>query len=98
MKYLTAIPKTARRITTVIAAASAAGLIAASVAFAAGSSGALLAPGTARPPAAGPGRPATPRGRRRPPYAASSVEPCSHPGPVSRDATPLQAGGGPRNG
>jgi Protein of unknown function (DUF4232) len=49
MKYLPAIPSTARRITAVIAAASAAGLIAAS---AAGSSGAVLASDTARTTAA----------------------------------------------
>ena len=42
MKYLPTIPRTARRITAVIAAASAAGLIAASAAVAAGSSGAVL--------------------------------------------------------
>ena len=47
MKYLPAIPKTARRITAVIAAASAAGLIAAA-ASAAGSSGAVLASDSAR--------------------------------------------------
>ena len=47
MKYLSTIPKTARRITTVIAAASAAGLIAAA-ASAAGSSGAVLASDSAR--------------------------------------------------
>jgi hypothetical protein len=48
MKYLSSIPKTARRITAVIAAASAAGLIAATAASAAGSSGAVLASDTAR--------------------------------------------------
>jgi hypothetical protein len=42
MKYLTMIPKTARRAAAVIAAASAAGLIATSAAVAAGSSGAAL--------------------------------------------------------
>ena len=47
MKYLPTIPRTARRITAVIAAASAAGLIAAS-ASAAASSGAVLASDTAR--------------------------------------------------
>jgi hypothetical protein len=47
MKYLPTIPKTARRITAVIAAASAAGLIA-TAASAAGSSGAVLASDTAR--------------------------------------------------
>jgi len=46
MKYLTMIPKTARRAAAVIAAASAAGLIAASAAVAAGSSGAVLAADT----------------------------------------------------
>src|ERR1700759_946423 len=48
MKYLTMIPKTARRAAAVIAAASAAGLIATSAAVAAGSSGAGLAAGTSR--------------------------------------------------
>ena len=48
MKFLPTIPKTARRITAVIAAASAAGLIAATAASAAGSSGAVLASDTAR--------------------------------------------------
>jgi uncharacterized protein DUF4232 len=47
MKYLSTIPKTARRITAVIAAASAAGLIAATAASA-GSPGAVLASDTAR--------------------------------------------------
>jgi len=47
MKYFSTIPKAARRITTVIAAASAAGLIAVT-ASAAGSSGAVLASDTAR--------------------------------------------------
>jgi Protein of unknown function (DUF4232) len=51
MKYLSTIPKTARQITTVIAAASAAGLIAV-CASAAGSSGAVLASGTVRTAAA----------------------------------------------
>ena len=51
MKYLSTIPKAARRITTVIAAASAAGLIAVT-ASAAGSSGAVLASDTARTTAA----------------------------------------------
>jgi hypothetical protein len=46
MKYLSTIPKTARRVTAVIAAA--AGLIAATAAFAAGSPGAALASDTAR--------------------------------------------------
>jgi hypothetical protein len=46
MKYLTMIPKTARRAAAVIAAASAAGLIATSAAVAAGSSGAVLAADT----------------------------------------------------
>jgi len=46
MKYLTTIPKTARRAAAVIAAASAAGLIAASAAVAAGSSGAVLTANT----------------------------------------------------
>jgi len=48
MKYLTTIPKISRRAATVIAAASAAGLIAASAAVAAGSSGAVLAADTSR--------------------------------------------------
>jgi len=48
MKYLTMIPKTARRAAAVIAAVSAAGLIATSAAVAAGSSGALLAADTSR--------------------------------------------------
>ena len=48
MKYLTMIPKTARRAAAVIAAASAAGLIATSAAVAAGSSGAVLAADTSR--------------------------------------------------
>ena len=43
MKCLTRIPKTARRVVAVVAAASAAGLIAASAAFAASSSGVALA-------------------------------------------------------
>ena len=51
MKYLPTIPRTARRITAVIAAASAAGLIAVT-ASAAGSSGAVLAADTARTTAA----------------------------------------------
>ena len=51
MKYLSTIPKTARRIATVIAAASAAGLIAV-CASAAGSSGAVLASDTVRTAAA----------------------------------------------
>ena len=42
MKYLTTIPKTARRAAAVIAAASVAGLITASAAVAASSSGAVL--------------------------------------------------------
>ena len=46
MKYLTTIPKTARRAAAVIAAAAAAGLIATSAAVAAGSSGAALAADT----------------------------------------------------
>jgi hypothetical protein len=48
MKYLTRIPKTARRAAAIIAAASAAGLIAASAAVAAGSSGAVLTADTMR--------------------------------------------------
>jgi hypothetical protein len=48
MKYLTMIPKTARRATAVIAAVSAAGLIATSAAVTAGSSGAALAADTSR--------------------------------------------------
>ena len=48
MKYLTMIPKTARRAAAIIAAASAAGLIAASAALAAGSSGAVLTAATSR--------------------------------------------------
>ncbi len=48
MKYLTMIPKTARRAAAVIAAVSAAGLIATSAALAAGSSGAALAADTSR--------------------------------------------------
>ena len=48
MKYLTMIPKTARRVTAVIAAASVAGLIATSAAVAASSSGAVLAADTSR--------------------------------------------------
>lgn len=51
MTYLSTIPKAARRITAVIAAASAAGLIAVT-ASAAGSSGAVLASDTARATAA----------------------------------------------
>jgi hypothetical protein len=43
MKHLTTIPKTARRVTAVIAAASVAGLIVTTAAFAASSSGAALA-------------------------------------------------------
>ena len=55
MKYLTTIPKTARRAAAVIAAASAAGLLAASAAVAAsssGSSGAVLAADTSHAAAA----------------------------------------------
>jgi hypothetical protein len=48
MKYISAISKTARRVTAVVAAASAAGLIAASAAVAAGSSGAVLTADTTR--------------------------------------------------
>ncbi len=48
MKYLTRIPKTARRAAAVIAAASAAGVIATSAAVAAGSSGAVLTADTSR--------------------------------------------------
>jgi hypothetical protein len=48
MKYLTMIPKTARRAGAVIAAASAAGLIATTAAVAASSSGAVLAADTSR--------------------------------------------------
>jgi hypothetical protein len=48
MKYLTMIPKTARRAAAVIAAASAAGLIATSAAVVAGSSGAVLTADTSR--------------------------------------------------
>ena len=48
MKYLTMIPKTARRAAAVIAAVSATGLIATSAAVAAGSSGAALAADTSR--------------------------------------------------
>ena len=48
MKYLSTIPKTARRVTAVIAAASVAGLIATTAAFAASSSGAALASDTGR--------------------------------------------------
>jgi len=48
MKYLTTIPKTARRAAAVIAVASAAGLIAISAAVAAGSSGAVLVADTSR--------------------------------------------------
>ena len=60
MKYLSRIPKSARRPAAIIAAVSAAGLIAVSVAVAAGSSGAVpdsgarLAADTARAPAAVP--------------------------------------------
>ena len=55
MKYLTTIPKTARRAAAVIAAASAAGLIAASAAVAAGSSGPVLTADTSpAAPAAAP--------------------------------------------
>ena len=57
MKYLTTIPKTARRAAAVIAAASAAGLIATSAAVAAGSSGAVLAADTS--PASAPVRACT---------------------------------------
>jgi Protein of unknown function (DUF4232) len=48
MKHLTRIPKTARRAAAVIAAASAAGLIATSAAVAVGSSGAVLTADTSR--------------------------------------------------
>ncbi len=48
MKYLSTIPKTARRVTAVIAAASVAGLIATTAAFAASSSGAAPAADTTR--------------------------------------------------
>ena len=48
MKYLTMIPKTARRAAAVIAAVSAAGLIATSAAVTVGSSGAALAADTSR--------------------------------------------------
>jgi hypothetical protein len=48
MKYLPTIPRTARRVTAVVATASAAGLIAATAAFAAGSSGTVLASDTMR--------------------------------------------------
>ena len=48
MKYLTTIPKTARRVTAVIAAASVAGLIATTAAFAASSSGAAPTADTTR--------------------------------------------------
>ena len=48
MKYLATIPKTARRAAAVIAAASVAGLIATSAAFAASSSGAVLTADTSR--------------------------------------------------
>jgi uncharacterized protein DUF4232 len=48
MKYLTMIPKTARRAAAIIAAASAAGLIVTSAAVAAGSSGAVLTAATSR--------------------------------------------------
>jgi uncharacterized protein DUF4232 len=46
MKCISSIPKTARRVTAVVAAASAAGLIAATGAFAASSSGAVLTANT----------------------------------------------------
>jgi len=52
MKYLSTLPKTARRITAAIAAATAAGLIAVTAVSAAGSSGAVLASDTARTTAA----------------------------------------------
>jgi hypothetical protein len=52
MKYLSTIPKTARRITAALAAATAAGLIAITAVNAAGSSGAALASDTARTTAA----------------------------------------------
>src|ERR1700753_2502282 len=52
MKYLSTIPKTARRIITALAAATAAGLIAATAVSAAGSPGAVLASDTARTTAA----------------------------------------------
>jgi hypothetical protein len=48
MKYLSALPKTARRIAAVITAASATGLIAVTAVSAAGSPGAVLASDTAR--------------------------------------------------
>jgi hypothetical protein len=48
MKYLSTIPKTARRVTAVIAAASVAGLIVTTAAFAASSSGAVLTADTSR--------------------------------------------------
>ena len=52
MKYLSTIPRTARRVTAVAAAASVAGLIATTAAFAASSSGAVLASDTGRASAA----------------------------------------------
>jgi hypothetical protein len=52
MKYLPTFPKTARRITAALAAATAAGLIAVTAVSAAGSSGAVLASDTARATAA----------------------------------------------
>ena len=48
MKRISSIPKTARRVTAVVAAASVAGLIATTAAFAASSSGAALAADTGR--------------------------------------------------
>jgi hypothetical protein len=48
MKYLSTVPKTARRITAALAAATAAGLIAVTAVSAAGSPGAVLASDTAR--------------------------------------------------
>lgn len=48
MTHLSTLPKAARRVAAVIAAASATGLIAATAVFAAGSSGAVLASDTAR--------------------------------------------------
>jgi hypothetical protein len=52
MKYLPTFPKTVRRITAALAAATAAGLIAVTAVSAAGSSGAVLASDTARATAA----------------------------------------------
>jgi hypothetical protein len=52
MKYLSAIPKTARRIAAVVTAATATGLIAVTAVSAAGSSGAVLTSDTARTTAA----------------------------------------------